>query len=486
MDSFGKKFNRARRNGAYGASALLLAFGSPQSGRSQQAAPISTPAVSPQQIMASIKSPTDITPIRDGIRNGVLFRATFPLTEEALRRRDGTPAESSFTVPLMIDRVQNRLSVQALVSGRKVRLILDTGAMPAVSLDRATANGIKVADKVSIQQIGTQGSEPATLGLAKSLTLGKLTLQQIPTSVGGSTPFYSCTLGLSAFKQYRVTLDFAANTMTLTRGGILAAPPGGSALFIPFDDDDGYIFVPVRVLGQAGWALLDSGSDMNSLSFKAAKAAASQIPASYSNIITVNQKIGVGNTAGEFKVIGLKSAVSISMDTTPENAEFNTTSWLGMSSIDDVLDPGLDAHANMSALLGFPFFLQFQRVIIDYPSHTLILQYPLHDTDARVKVAGFATTRDKPWPGYKWLQKGYAWIEVPDVKSAPAASLLPASSTTVTHTTSTTSTTIFTSSDGSVTVTVNGTKIACPPGSTVQVGADGVVHILPPGSSPVK
>lgn len=514
MIRFSKKDSDAWRAAICGASALLLVVSFPQIGRGQQAAPASAAAVSPQQIMASIKSPTDITPVRDGVRDGALFRATSPLTEEALRRRDGTPTESSFTVPLMIDRVQNRLSVQALVNDRTVRLILDTGAMPIVSLNQTIAHGIELTDEVSIQQVGSQGYEPATLGLAKSLTLGKLTLQQIPTSVGGSNPFYSCTLGLSAFEHYRVILDFATNTMTLTRGGApVALPKAGASLTVPFEDENGYLFVPVHVLSKEGWAFLDSGADATLLSFEAATAAAAQLPPSDTKIVTSDQKAGAGNTARKFKMIGLKVPVPISMNAAPGDARFNTTSQFGTSDIDDVLDTSFSTHTHIAAQLGFPFLLQFQRVIIDYPSHTLILQYPAHDSFVKVTLA--PTNHDKPWPGYKWRQVGYAWIEVPDGKSAhpltsplagPQTTVTQATTTTTTSTTTTTkdgtTTTVITKDgtttatnskglrvvvspprNGSITVSVNGAEAVhpFPPGSTVKVTNDGAILILPPG-----
>ena len=521
MFHFTGSFRRARRAAFCGAAVLPLVIGCPPPSRSQQVAPPSDPAasapkppaVSPQQIMASIKSPTDITPIRDGIRSGILFYATTPLSEESLRQKDGTSAEVSFTVPLTVDRVHNRLSVQALVNNRKVRLILDTGALPVISLNETTAHGIELADKVSIQILGLQGYEPATEGLIKSLTLGKLTLQQIPTSVSRNSSFYDCTLGMSAFEHYRVTLDFAANTMTLTRGSTPISPPDDTSLSVPFGDDNGYIFLPIRVLDQAGWAFLDSGSDVNSLSFDTAKAAAAHLPSSDTMTIDVDHKIGLGNTSRKIKVIGLRAPVPISMDTGHDAAEFSTTSQIGMSNVGLGLESSF--HTKVIAELGFPFLLQFQRVIIDYPSQTLILQHPAHNTF--IKVALSPTDHDKLWPGYKWRQVGYAWIEVPDGKSALAAPVPGAypPGTTVLHTTTTTinnptinnptinnptinnpttsnPTTSTTTNDivvlpaknGSITVTVNGIEAVYPflAGSTVKVGKNGSVHILPPGS----
>lgn len=500
-------FYRTRRVVACGTAALFLAIGCLPPGRSQQAVP-GVPAgsapsllpLSPRQIMAFIKSPTDITPIRDGIRDGTLFHAIAPLSEKALRQKDGTPAEVSFTVPLTVDRVHNRLSIQALINDRKIRLILDTGAMPIASLNQMAAHGIELTDKVPLQQVGTQGYEPATLGLAKSLTLGNLTLQQIPTSVSRSNPFYGCTLGLSAFERYRVTLDFAANMMTLTRGGApVPFPKGGASLTVPFEDENGYLFVPVHIPTKDGWAFLDSGADVTLLSFEAATAAAAQLPASDTKTVVSAQKIGVGDTARKFKIIELKSPVPISMNTSQNDAIFNTTSQFGMSDIDDVLDSSFSTHTHIIAQLGFPFLVQFQRVILDYPSHTLILQYPANNT--YVKVPSSPTGHDKPWPGYKWRQKGYAWIEVPDGNSAsvpvspvtyPRGTVvinMPATTSTPTMSTPVTSTAmrvivVAPAKDGNITVTVDGVRsiYSFPIGSTVKVEKDGLVHILPPGS----
>ncbi len=488
MFQFTDGFCRAWRGALCGASALLLVVGCPSSGLSQQAASQASPAlpakenraVSPPKIDASKNALVDT---QEGIRKGALFYATAPLPEKVLRQADGTTAGVSFTVPLTVDRVHNRLSAQALINNKKCRLILDTGGGPVVSLDQATARGIKLAGRTPVQIGGVQGREAATLGRAKSLTLGNLTLGQIAITVVGKTPANMSTLGLSAFQHYRVTLDFAANTMTLTRGGVPRTLPGGASLSIPFNDDGGYIFIPARVLSQDGWAVLDSGSDVNCLPFRAAKAAAAQLPASDSKTVTRDQKIGLGNTDKKFSAIVLKASLPISLNTGHDDAAFSTTSRVGTSDIDNVLNSMFDTH--IVAQLGFPFLLQFGRVIIDYPNHTLTLQYPAHDNF--IKVALSPTDHDEAWPGYKWRQKGYAWIEVPDGKSAPASSSIPANSATApAKTTSTTSATVITSSDGGVTVTVNGTKIACPSGSTIQVGADGVVHILPPGNSPSK
>lgn len=473
---FNQSLNRPRRAAIFAAAALLLWAGCPQSGKGQ------TPVVNGS---ASLKPPVfktdmDATDIRDGIRKGSLFYAAAPLSEEALRRLDGTPAEASVTVPLMVDWVNNRLYVQALLNNRKVRLLLDTAGGPSVALDEAAARSVKLTNKVPVQTFGSQGTETVTLGLAHSLILGKLTLRSVATTVSRGATLFGSTLGMEVFEHYRVTLDFAAKTMTLTRGGVPTPIPESGTLSVPFVTNEGGIFIPTRVLGQDGWALLDSGSDETCLSFKAAKAAATHLPPSGSKTVVVDKKFGSGNTAKKATAIGLRVPVPISMNTGHDSAEFSTTTQIGMSDIDDVLDPDFDGHGNINALLGFPFLLQFQRVIIDYPAHTLVLQYPAHDTPK--EVAGLPTKHDRAWPGYKWRQKGYAWIEVPDGKNPPPAPVnAPTQTTTTTTTTGTT--TITTLPDGTIAVIVNGVKSSYPSGSTVKIDNDGSVHIVPPPGS---
>ena len=485
-----KSYSRTWKAELFGVTSLLLCVGSIPSARSQT--PAANGTTTPKAPV--FKTDTDTTDLQDGIRNGSLFYATAPLSEEALRRLDGTPNEASVTVPLTVDRVHNRLSVQARINNRSVHLILDTGAGPHVTLNEVIAHGIKLTNKAPVQIFGSQGIETITQGLAQSLTLGRLMLRQIVAAVSHNVPFYNArlyngTLGTQVFKHYRVTLDFAAQTMTLTRGGVLTLPKGSAALSLPFDDDDGYIFVPARVLDQAGWALLDSGSDMTSLSFKAAKAAAKQLPPADAKTAIMDQRIGMGNTAKKFNIILLKVPVPISLNTGHEDAEFNTTSRFGMSDTDDVLDPAFGAHGDMNALLGFPFFLQFQRVVIDYPTHTLILQYPARDTPK--EVADFPTKHERAWPGYKWRQKGYAWIEVPDGKN-PSPAIMPATAltpviTTITQTTREGLTTVTTMSDGGIVVNTVGETTSVrhyPAGSTLKIDdTDHTICIIPPPGS---
>ena len=439
---------------------------------------------------------TDNTAIEDGIRKGLLSYETAPVSEKSLERLDGTLNEKSVSVPLMVDRVHNELSVQAKINNKSVRFVLDTGGGSDFMLDDADAQGVKLTNQSSVKAEGIQGTETEKVGLVQRMTIGGLTLRQVVVTISHTTP---CSVfGTMAFAKYRITLDFAAHTMTLTRGGTLKTPQGGASLSLPFDDDDGKIFIPVHVLNQDGWAVLDSGSDRTCIALTAAKAAAAQLPALNTKTIVSDLQSGIGNTAKAVIYLSLKVPVPISVNAEHDGAIFSTTSQIGSSDIDAVLDNQYGAGGSLKAILGFPFFLQFQRVILDYPTHTLVLQYPVKDT--ALKVADDVPSEDyldylqtkhvRAWPGYKWLQKGYGWIEVPDGKNPPPTANAPMR-TTITDspgaqvTTTVSGAMMVTFGQNSVTVTVNGvTKVyPVPPGLGVTVNPDGSVKFSPTANS---
>ena len=119
----------------------------------------------------------------------------------------------------MVDRVHNELSVQAKINNKSVRFVLDTGGGSDFMLDDADAQGVKLTNQSSVKAEGIQGTETEKVGLVRSMTIGGLTLRQVVGTISHTTP---CSVfGTMAFAKYRITLDFAAHTMTLTRGGTL-------------------------------------------------------------------------------------------------------------------------------------------------------------------------------------------------------------------------------------------------------------------------
>ncbi len=411
---------------------------------------------------------------RAGILDGTLFYAVAPRSEGDLRRADGPPF--TVMVPLSVGP-DGLLRVSIGIAGHAARPILDTGGGPGVVLSRRASRGIPLSGSLPVSLSGVQGKEDATEGIARSMTLGGLTLGGIDTVARkDDAGLDNSTLGTQAFERYRVMLDLAQKTLTLARGALPSgAPAGGEALSIPFRDQGGAILVPVHTLGRAFWAQLDSGSDANSLSLSAARLAAAKLPATESFSRVTSRKIGTGDSHRAFTLMGLKVPVPIALNTVREGLDFSTASMIGGSDIDNQVSPAL--RTPLGALLGMPFLRQFQRVIIDYPHHMLTLQYPEHDaTTAAIGGVGLplgladARVRRRAWAGYRWRQVGNAWVEVPDDAvsrgSTPPPSKPPGAS--------------FEAAGSVQTCIVNGIHYTTLNGSSVTIGADGSVLVSPP------
>lgn len=416
----------------------------------------------------------------EAARKGLLAYSVAPLSEPQLRLRDRTPQEFSATLPLIINKAQTNLSVMAHIDNTPVLLSLDTGGGAGILLDKKTAKRIFLEHPHLVSLTGVSGMETATEGIAHNLTLGSLTLRAVDTAV----PHHfvdldaPCILGTPMLSRYRLTLDLTARTMTLSRGGAPEAAENNEAsIALPFRSDYGKIYLPCYIAGRLTWSQVDSGSPLNFLSLRTAKAAAAQISAQETKSVTTHLKAGLGDTYKTTSVVLLKRLVPISLDSEDTPRAFGTTSQVGMSTYneDDPTPSGIQSEA----LLGVPFLLQFHRVIIDYPSHMLTLQGLKHGAPRNLyaKLLSYG----KPWPGYRWQATGDGSIEVPDKTAAASA----ATTTNVTQTTTTANGVIITMSgplnaatSGS-TVIVNGVKYDCPTGSVLTVGADGKAVITP-------
>jgi hypothetical protein len=406
---------RTRRTGpgALGLAAALLLCGlGPHRADAQQAVP-TAPALPSDP-------PPDVAPLFDdpheSIRKGLLFYAVSPRTEKDLRRLGATSAPFSVTIPIEVDRANSRVHVAADIDGRKVRLILDTGGGPRIILNDAAAEGLKLRNLHTTTLGGAQGNEAVTEGLAPSMTLGRLTLGGIGVMVKHDVSSYDAsTLGTEVFERYRLTLDFGAKTMTLARGGgPVASPTNTTSISMPFRNDSGDMFIPVRVLDRPAWAMIDSGSDVNELSLGAAKHAAAQLPPSESVTLAADSKIGTGSTHPSVTALVLGVPVPIFIKTGQADAladgfRYGTTSQIGLSFIEDEFNQYHSVPTGV--ILGLPFLLQFRRVTIDYPNHLLTLEQPEHGVAVLAAVG--AKGPNKVWPGYEWRRVGDGWVEAP-------------------------------------------------------------------------
>ena len=96
---------------------------------------------------------------KEAIQEGFLFYAVAPRTEQELKRLNETSTPFSVTVPLEVDRKQGKLFVLGKIDGQPVRLLLDTGGGPAVTLNKAAAQGITLRINFQIRYMAFKAAK---------------------------------------------------------------------------------------------------------------------------------------------------------------------------------------------------------------------------------------------------------------------------------------------------------------------------------------
>jgi predicted aspartyl protease/Flp pilus assembly protein TadD len=124
------------------------------------------------------------------------------------------------TVPFTIR--ENKVILSGLLNGKKIDFVLDTGAdQTAVTNDAADRAGLRTVVETLITGVGTPSLRKLAIGRADTLTIGDLTVHDVPVSIRrdnmpGSQPwqnetFAPAALGLS------LVVDYGRHEVTLAR-----------------------------------------------------------------------------------------------------------------------------------------------------------------------------------------------------------------------------------------------------------------------------
>ena len=188
--------------------------------------------------------------------------------------RSGTPHH---TVPFTTDRIgadstQTLIHIGSRINGRSCRMTFDTGsAYNIISSRLAARHRLTVTDAT----VGVQGTKSGTgrIAIAHELTLGKLTLRNVPfvildldsgnERIAHSSEAYNCILGedlLMHFAQY--TLDFGNSTLTLSDTAATAAQQHPDICFSP----SGHVpYALIECNGGTFGIALDTGASVTTL-----------------------------------------------------------------------------------------------------------------------------------------------------------------------------------------------------------------------------
>ena len=183
--------------------------------------------------------------------------------------------------------------VPAVLAGRAVRFLLDTGAQGMlVTPETALALSLPLAGMTRV--MGTGGSQEARVVRLPGLRLGGAGMPELlapvlplPVSLRGEAALAGL-LGASLLARFDLDIDVPGGRLALWAPGTCPRPAG---VVLPMEvSRAGEPFIPVRVNGQTLLALLDTGSRATLLTRAAARLLGVGAP------VSANTAVGVDGT----------------------------------------------------------------------------------------------------------------------------------------------------------------------------------------------
>lgn len=294
----------------------------------------------------------------------------------------GSRPDASYTATLPIQRAGDYVTVTVGINGQTFHLLFDTGA-GGLLLSRKAAKRLALPDLADSQVSGVQGSAPAKLQRAETMTLGALTLHSIPLTViesAGETG--DGILGGDVLDEYAVTLDFDNSTMTLMRGpgaGHMARPHT-SVSTLPLHTFGDHLFVSAHAQEEAAgapdrpfWAMLDTGAETNFFSLVLTHDLSAHTIHDDWHEGSFTERTGIGNSSMKVDYCLTLAKVKLTFDGSDHVS--NQIGLNGESVMDQQISPDSDFEIGM--LLGIPILNQHSRVTIDYPHHLLTFEDPV-------------------------------------------------------------------------------------------------------------
>jgi tetratricopeptide (TPR) repeat protein len=291
---------------------------------------------------------------------------------------EGKAAPISVTFP--IERSDDSIIVPITVNGEKFHMLFDTGAADSIALAGGQAESLKLPLLAKSVVRGVSGKEAEGVYKADEVTIGNLKMHSIPIDgMDTDIPPTDGLLGGAVFHEYAVTVDFEKNTMTLTRGKNAAAPPpapGHHIMTIPFHNEQGYIFVPIKIQGQdtTEWGLLDTGaSGMGVLSLIRARELGKKQAQDATAEVQVHHRLGVGTSNPSFTALLFEFGIELTLCNTEKPKFFVSMSPIfGASMIDEEINRSFDFQ--LSAIVGISYLTSAKRVTFDYPHRLLTME----------------------------------------------------------------------------------------------------------------
>ena len=302
-------------------------------------------------------------------------------TDPAFHLSESDKQQESYSAVFPIQREGPYVMVSVMVNGQPFRLLFDTGA-DGLLLTRKAARRLALPDLAKSLVSGLQGSAPATLQRADTLSLGPVTFRSVPVLVAdGPDNMGDGLFGGTILEDYAVTLDFDNGTMTLARGAGAAhiARPNSAASTVPLHLFHGDLYISAHAQDMDGhapdrpfWVILDTGAETNFLSLALTHALSAHSPRPGWIEGTTEGRSGIGDSAMRYEYCLTPARARITFDGT--NHVLNQVGLNGESDLDRQLSPSANFETGM--LMGIPVLAQHSRVTIDYPHRLLTFEDP--------------------------------------------------------------------------------------------------------------
>lgn len=149
--------------------------------------------------------------------------------------------------------------------GKPLMAVLDTGAsMSFISMRLAEADHPSISTTY-LHATDAQGKTRENLRLARvdQVKLGDASFEQFDAVVDDTGalpavfPRLDLLLALPVFKDVLLTIDYPHETLSVESGSL--PPPNGKDILPLREDDNGHLLMPVKLLGEEVWLMVDTG-----------------------------------------------------------------------------------------------------------------------------------------------------------------------------------------------------------------------------------
>lgn len=202
-------------------------------------------------------------------------------------------AEKSQRIPLAVD-YQDRMTVTVTIAGDEYPAVIDTAATyMLVDSEALTADNSHLLG-YTVEVLGMDGKEDYDATQVGPVAIGGLDLGTVDAGINSKTRFigHRTILPLQAFRAQSVDFDFQNNVL-MFYDRRPKQPTNNVVTRVNYEDRNGLIFIPVKLNGKRGHALIDTGSDVTYVNTAFAKLSGSKLEKEKTRLLFGTAKSGV-------------------------------------------------------------------------------------------------------------------------------------------------------------------------------------------------